>query len=77
MLYSIQCLMHKVGLLGKPGAEPGEVDKGAASDRTDGQVTEHGSGPTSRCRGIVQLYDTYAGPLPDHFIRPSHLVVSD
>ena len=47
MLYSIQCLMHKVGLLGKPGADPGEVDKGAASDRTDGQVTEHGSGPTN------------------------------
>ena len=50
MLYTIQCLMHKVGLLGKPGADPGEVDKGAASDRTNGQVTEHGSGPTDSCR---------------------------
>ena len=47
MLYSIQSLLHKVGLLGKPGAEHGEVDKGAASDRTNGQVTEHGSGPTN------------------------------
>ena len=46
MLYTIQCLMHKVGLLEKPGADPGEVGKGAASDRTDEKVTEHGSGPT-------------------------------
>ena len=48
MLYTIQCLMHKVGLLEKPGADPGEVDKGAASDRIDDKVTEHSSGPTLR-----------------------------
>ena len=47
MLYTIQCLMHKVGLLEKPGADPGEVGKGAASDRTDDKVTEHSSGPTN------------------------------
>ena len=47
MLYTIQCLLHKVGLHGKPGADPGEVGKGAATDRTDGQVAEHSSGPTA------------------------------
>ena len=58
MLYTIQCLMYKVGLLGKPGADPGEVDKGAASDRTDGQVTEHGSGPTTCRIWTVSILDS-------------------
>ena len=64
MLYSIQCLMHKVGLLGKPGADPGEVDKGAASDRTDGQVTEHGSGPTAP-KSKVALSGKFSGNVTD------------
>ena len=47
MLYSIHYLLHKVGLLEKPGPEPGDKDKGAARDRTDGPVTDHGSASTN------------------------------
>ena len=52
--------MHKVGLLEKPGADPGEVGKGAASDRTDEKVTEHGSGPTGGGLGVVRIYPIVA-----------------
>ena len=55
MLYTIQCLMHKVGLHGKPGADPGEVGKGEAIDRTDGQVAEHSSGPTANSKTWVKM----------------------
>ena len=46
MLYSLRYLLGKIGLLKKPADEPGDKDRNAASDRTDGPVTEHGSAST-------------------------------
>ena len=46
MLYSLCYLLGKIGLLKKPADEPGDKDRSAASDRTDGPVTEHGSAST-------------------------------
>ena len=47
MLYSLRYLLGKIGLLKKPADEPGDKDRSAASDRTDGPVTEHGSASTA------------------------------
>ena len=70
MLYSIHYLLHKVGLLEKPGPEPGDKDKGAARDRTDGPVTEHGSASTLLRHENTPILaaKTTSGTLNDHYL---------
>ena len=36
MLYSLQYLLHKLGLYSGPGVQPGSLNEGAADDRKKG-----------------------------------------
>ena len=56
MLYSLRYLLGKVGLLEKPGLEPGDEDRSAARDRTDGPVMEPLAPFRHSSQNILRLY---------------------